>query len=86
MRAASARRRALIARLAALALLCLGLAVSGCGADDEPAAKPAKPPELTIPETDAPTTTETTETTETAPAPTTTEPAAPTETLSLIHI
>ncbi len=77
LRPAAAGRRALIARLGALALLCLVLAAVGCGGDEEPAAgPPPTAPELTIPETDpepAPTT-ETTAPTETTP-PATEQPA-----------
>src|SRR5215211_2019796 len=90
LRPAAAGRRALTARLAALALLLAALAAIGCGGDDESSADPPPTaPELTIPTTtptDPPTTTETTPTTEdTVPPPTegdTTEttPAPPADT------
>ena len=54
LRPAAAGRRALTARLGALlALVCLAVAVAGCGGDDESSADPPPTaPELTIPETD----------------------------------
>jgi hypothetical protein len=61
----------------------LAVATAGCGGDDEPAAnRQAKPPALTIPETDPQTApeTETTPTTETTPPPTNGGATTPTET------
>jgi hypothetical protein len=83
LRPAPTGRRALIARLATLALLGLAVAAAGCGADNESAVDPAsKPPELTIPETDpqpAPET-NTAPTTETTPPSTGGGTTSPSET------
>src|SRR5215208_795904 len=87
LRPAHAGGRALSARLGALLLVILALAVAGCGGDEESSADPPpKAPELTITQTDQqppPSETETTPTTETTPPSTdggTSSPDTPTET------
>ena len=60
--------------LAVLLVLALVPALAACGGDDEPK-KRAKPPELTVPETDPERAPDTA--TQTAPAPQPTTPATP---------